>query len=312
MSPYLTPTPRARVTKALLIALPLAAMFAHATPVSSDLASAAPMCRPEGTIVRVPGLPEGSGIAVSRRDPRRAWAHNDSGRPVLVSLDDRGVVTGRFQVTGAGVEDWEAVAAGPCAAGSCLYIGDIGDNDAERKRITIYRVPEPEGGSRSVSAHDAFHAVYPDGAHDAETLLVTPEGDLFIVTKGDTGPVAIYRLPRRIERGATVELERVGKPRDPGPVGSGDRITDGAVSPSGSWVALRTNHDVRFYAAADLLAGNWREAGRLNLKPLGEPQGEGLAFASDSLLYLVGEGGGKSQAGTFARLTCVFDENSGR
>jgi hypothetical protein len=287
-------------------------MLAHATPVSSDQASAAPVCRPEGTIVRVPGLPEASGVAVSRRDPRRAWAHNDSGRPVLVSLDDRGVVTGQFQLTGASVEDWEAIAAGPCAAGSCLYIGDIGDNNAERKRITIYRVPEPDGASQSVSIHDGFHAIYPDGAHDAETLLVTPKGDLFIVTKGDTGPVAIYRLPHTMKSGATVELERVGKPRDPGPAGADDRITDGAVSPSGSWVALRTNHDIRFYPAADLLGGNWREAGRVNLKPLGEPQGEGLAYANDSSLYLVGEGGSKSQSGTFARLTCVLDENSGR
>jgi hypothetical protein len=263
-------------------------------------------------MIRVPDLQEGSGVAVSRRNPRRAWAHNDSGKPVLVALDDQGAVSGRIQLTGASVEDWEAITIGPCPAGSCLYVGDIGDNDAERKRITIYRVPEPDSASRSVSAGDVFHATYPDGAHDAETLLITPKGDIFIVTKGATGAVALYRFPRAIKRGATVELERVGKPRDPGPAGADDRITDGAVSPNGAWVALRTNHDVRFYTAADLLTGNWREAGRVNLKPLDEPQGEGLAFADDASLYLVGEGGGESQPGTFARLTCTFDENSRR
>jgi len=225
---------------------------------------------------------------------------------VLVSLNDRGVVTGQLQLTGARVEDWEAMAVGPCAAGSCLYVGDIGDNDAERERITIYRVPEPAGTTRSAAARDVFHATYPDGAHDAETLLVTPQGDIYIVTKGDTGPVAVYRFPRDIRNGTTAELVRVGRPRDGGPVGADDRITDGAVAPNGAWVALRTNKDVRFYRAADLLSGNWREASRINLGPLREPQGEAIAFADDRTLYLVGEGGGGSQPGTFARLMCTF------
>ena len=54
------------------------------------------------------------------------------------------------------------------------------------------------------------------------------------------------------------------------------------------------------------MAGNWREAGRIDLGPLGEPQGEGVAFGDDRTLYLVGEGGGKSQPGTVARLSCTF------
>ena len=35
------------------------------------------------------------------------------------------------------------MASAPCGNGSCLYIADIGDNDAKRKEVTIYRVPEP-------------------------------------------------------------------------------------------------------------------------------------------------------------------------
>jgi hypothetical protein len=250
-------------------------------------------------------LAEGSGVAVSRGTPHRVFAHNDSGPPVLVALDDSGKVAGQLQLTGARVDDWEAMASGPCATGWCLYVGDIGDNEGERKRVTIYRVPEP-AAVVTTTARDVFHATYPDGAHDAETLLVTPKGDIYIVTKGDTGPVALYRFPRDIQSGATVKLERIGQPRDKGRVGDGDRITDGAVSPNGTWVALRTNHDVRFYQASDLLSGHWREAGRVNLASLKEPQGEAIAFGDDQTLYLVGEGGGKSQPGTFARLTCTF------
>ena len=91
-------------------------------------------------------------------------------------------------MTGVKVEDWEAVAVGPCPGGSCVYIADIGDNEARRKRITVHRVAEPVS-ENTVAVADSFHATYPDGAHDAETLLVTPDGQLFIVTKGEMGAV---------------------------------------------------------------------------------------------------------------------------
>ena len=297
---------RARPTTVVLLIIAVAASMAHTSPVRPAPPTETPTCRPAGPLIRLPSLQEGSGVGVSRQNSRRVWAHNDSGKPVLVAMDDQGAVAGQIQLTGAHVEDWEAMAVGPCPAGSCLFVGDIGDNDAQRKRITIYRVPEPASGSEAVTAHDAFHANYPDGAHDAETLLVTPKGELYVVTKGDTGPVAVYRFPRDLQNGATVKLERVGQPRDRGRAGADDRITDGAISPDGTWVALRTNRDLRWYRAADLLSGNWREASRVNLTALGEPQGEGVTFADNETLYLVGEGGGKSRPGTFARLMCIY------
>jgi hypothetical protein len=60
-----------------------------------------------------------------------------------------------------------------------------------------------------------------------------------------------------------------------------------------------------------LLAGNWREAGRTELKAVGEAQGEGLAVAADGTIYLAGEGGGQSQPGTFARLACSSEPRLG-
>ena len=55
------------------------------------------------------------------------------------------------------------------------------------------------------------------------------------------------------------------------------------------------------------VAGNWREIRGVDLKPLGEPQGEGITLAADNTVYLTGEGGGKGQAGTFTRFTCAPD-----
>ena len=66
------------------------------------------------------------------------------------------------------------------------------------------------------------------------------------------------------------------------------------------------SRQLMFYRTADLLSGNWREAGQVALAKLGEPQGEGVTFGSDNSLYLMSEGGGKRQPGAFARLTCTL------
>jgi hypothetical protein len=282
------------------------AVAALLTPVNADAQSPV-QCKPAGALMRVTELPEGSGLAASRRTPGRFWSHNDSGDPVLVALDDTGRVTGRVRIDGATVEDWESVAVGPCPSGSCIYLADIGDNDAERDRIAIYRIPEPAAASGSVKVSDVFHATYPDGAHDAESLLIAADGRLHVVTKGETGPVALYRFPNELKNGTTVRLERVGGPRESRPAAENDRVTDGAVSPNGQWVALRSLNSVTFYRAAELLAGKWREVGRVSLTTLGEPQGEGMTFGSDSTMYLMSEGGGKKQPGSFARLTCTLN-----
>jgi hypothetical protein len=290
---------RVRAIRVGLIIVTLSAW----SSVSSAQPAAPPQCQVSGALVRIPDLPEGSGVALSRRTPGRLWAHNDSGEAVLVALDSRGTVTSRVRVSGVKVDDWEAVAVGACPGGSCIYIADIGDNEAKRKRITIHRVSEP-AAEDSVTVKDTFHATYPDGAHDAETLLIAPDGGLFIVTKGETDAVGLYRFPKELRPGATHQLERVGKPRASGKASETDRITDGAVSPDGTWVVLRTSQGFALHRAADLFAGNWTDAGRVDLKAVGEAQGEGIAMAADGTVYLTGEGGGKSQPGTFAKYTC--------
>jgi hypothetical protein len=270
---------------------------------------AAPPCSLDGPRVRIAKVPAASGIVVSRTVPGRLWTHNDSGRPVLFMLDPHGSVTGQIRVSGATVDDWEAIAAGPCAAGACLYVADIGDNRAHRKRITVYRVAEPARADPSsfAAATDVLHATYPDGPQDAEALLVTPDGGLYVVTKGSTGPVAIYRFPDELRSGASVQLQRVGQPRTSGKASEEERITDGNVSADGEWVALRTHRALMFHRTARVLAGDWRPERTMDLSSVGEPQGEGVAFGSDGFVYLVGESGAWSRAGTFARLTCRLE-----
>ena len=150
---------------------------------------------------------------------------------------------------------------------------------------------------------DAFHATYPDGAHDAEALLVSPDGTLFVVTKGDTGAVAVYKFPRELQQGSTMKLERVGKALADKP-GNNARVTDGAFSADGRWVALRTKTTLTFYRGEEFMKGDFREAQRVSLSALKEPQGEAVAFGRGNTVFLGGEGGGKGQPGTLAALSC--------
>ena len=263
-----------------------------------------PSCHAEGPLVRLPDLREASGIAASRRVPGRLWAHTDSGEPVLFALDTRGAVTGRLPIPRVTVEDWETVAVGRCPAGSCVFIGDIGDNDARREHITVYRFAEPGNRLAPPASVDVFQATYPKGPRDAETLLVTPDGRLYVVTKGSTGSIALFAFPRELRSDAAMRLERVGKPLISRKAEERDRITDGSVSPDGKWVALRTHAFLIFFRSADFFSGQWRDATRLDLRPLGEPQGEGVTFGDGGAMYLVGEGGGKGRPGTFARVSC--------
>jgi hypothetical protein len=292
------------VPRFLLGAVALAVTLVPSTVDAQAQQATAEPCRATGSLTSLDGVPEASGLAASRKVPGRLWAINDSGQPQLTSIDAKGTVTGTLRLTGASLDDWEALAVGPCPAGSCLFVGDIGDNDAKRRRVTIYRLPEPDAASGTAAVSDVFHATYPDGKHDAEALLVAGDGTLYIVTKGDTGPIALYRFPRDLRAGADVKLERVGEPLST-KADAKTRITDGSVSPDGQWAALRTASRLTFYRSAELFAGNWKEVRHVDVSALAEPQGEGVALGANNAVFLAGEGGGKQRPGTFVRFTCA-------
>jgi hypothetical protein len=264
----------------------------------------APHCEAAGQPVALSELREASGIAVSRRSAGLLWSHNDSGDPLLVALDERGSLKGRIRVSGAKVDDWEDIAVGPCPGGSCVFIADIGDNNASRRRITLYRVAEPSATDTATAAAEVFHATYPDGPRDAEAFFVTSEGRPFIVTKGEGGPIALYRFPETLRSETTARLERVGEAVDR-KIDREDQITGAAASPDGLWVALRRHRSISFHRTAELTKGIWQEVGRTDVTGLREPQGEGIAWRSDNSLYLVGEAGRRGRPGTFARVRCT-------
>lgn len=280
-----------------------------ATPVAQgpDGAGGARAAAPECRIVGRPqpigaDVSESSGIAVSGRTEGLYWTHNDSGEPYVVAIGADGADRGRVRVVGAEMEDWEDIASAPCEGGHCLYIADIGDNSAKRDSITVYRVPEPAPGDTEVRVAQAFHARYPDGAQDAEALLVTPAGELYLVTKGENGPVALYRFPAAVP-GRAVTLNRVHQFTEK-KVDREARVTGGAISPDGRWAAVRTVNALSLEPLEDFLAGRTDLLHHVDLSALGEPQGEAVAFDRDGGVVLTSEAGSVLGPSILTRLQC--------
>ena len=204
-------------------------------------------------------LTESSGVAVSRSQPGVLWTLNDSGNdPLLFATDTLGRDRGTFRVTGARNEDWEAIRVARCGARSSVYIGDIGDNVEGRHDIVIYRVPEPTvpaaGGSRPgdrpatrpTTRATALRVRYPDGPHDAESLIVTPAGDLLLLTKSGRA-IRLYRVPASAwGAGRTAVADSLGVIPIVPETASFRLVTDAALAPDGLRVAVRTYREIFF------------------------------------------------------------------
>lgn len=185
-------------------------------------------------------ITESSGLVASRRAPGVLWTHNDSGDvPALYCLTLVGRSCGTWTLDGADAVDWEDIAIGPGPGeGPYLYVGDIGDNDRDRKSVTVYRAPEPAvgDGTGGVLAAAALELGYPDRPHDAETLLIHPDtGDLYVVTKELSSRSDVFKASAPLRNGQT--LVSVGNIR------ISDLLSDrtgGDISPDGRRVVLVT------------------------------------------------------------------------
>src|SRR5947208_13076266 len=93
--------------------------------------------------IRDPRIKESSGVVASHRHADVFWTHNDGGGPkkqVLYAIDREGNTRASFTVIDVTLHDWEDIAIDNAGH---LYIGDIGNNDAKRKALTVYEIDEP-------------------------------------------------------------------------------------------------------------------------------------------------------------------------
>ena len=191
----------------------------------------------------------------------------DSGRVFAVARDGRTVGVTHWS---SNPTDCEALA--PAGPGE-VWVGDIGDNLAERDTVSITRVPIGRG-DRTVQP-TTYRLAYPDGAHDAETLVSNPvTGRLYLATKGLFGGT-VYAVPAQLSATAVNPLRKLGHVL---PV-----ATDGSFFPDGRHLVVRDYTSATVY--------DWPSLHEVASFPLpAQRQGEGIAVAADGAVYVSSEG----------------------
>lgn len=239
-------------------------------------------------------LEEASGLAASRTNRGIVWSHNDRNHHhELFAIDSAtGDIHSRWELEGAENEDYEdmAIGPGPAMGVEYLYLGDIGDNYEERKRLTVYRIREPDvraGGYTSRSSGGVDRRVIPEADYDTLTLRVPDRPSnsevmmidpwtqaVYVITKEDGD---IWRTTEKWGEGdATLKLEKVGQVNH-----FDNELTGGDISRDGSEVLLRSYTSVYHFcrgtgeALEDVLSWEFGEI----LPYEAEEQGESVAFA---------------------------------
>ncbi|MDJ0465949.1 WD40 repeat domain-containing protein [Streptomyces sp. H27-C3] len=216
--------------------------------------------------IKDPRITESSGLAASRAHPGVYWTHNDQDKPYIYGIDSKtGETVATITMRGVGApRDMEAISVG---SDGNVYVGDIGDNlNGSWSHVWIYRFPEPKQLKDATVDAAQFTVKYADGARDAEALMVHPKtGRVYIASKNEDGG-GLYEGPAQLSVGGTNTFRRVGEV---------PWVTDGAFSPDGTRLVLRSYFSARQYA--------WKN-GRL-----GEDSSVGAPFQgqAESVTYTV-------------------------
>lgn len=192
-------------------------------------------------------LAEMSGLAASTRHPGVFWTHNDSGNAFQAfAINERGTVLATLTLTGVAPKDLERmdledIAVGPCTPDerrACIYLADTGDNFERRAQVRIFRFPEPDTVADATVAVETLPFVYPDGPHDAESLILEPRtARLAVITKVRDSLGTVYALDG-LAPGKVTTATRLGELHAPGDVDF--RTTAASLHESGQRLLLRT------------------------------------------------------------------------
>jgi hypothetical protein len=241
-------------------------------------------------------MDETSGLTASGLNNDIYYGHNDSGdtsRFFAITADGKLKTTIYYKGSPKnplGVVDCEdiAVGPGPVKGTSYVYIGDIGDNSSKRPFITVYRSEEKRSWENDSLAHATMvplNLKYPDGAKDAEAMMIDPlDKLLYIVTKrGDS--VGVYTSPINYKANDTLTLTFRGRLFFNG-LKPFKWITAASISPDGKQVLVKSYEKVYYWQrAANQSLWQTLQKAPQELTYKQEKQGEAIAFTHDGKGY---------------------------
>ena len=273
---------------------------------------------PERTGAMPANITESSGLAISRRDPRILWTHNDSGgEPVVYALSPDGTHRGDLRINGIKNRDWEDIASFELDGRAWLLIADTGDNANNRKDCALYIVAEPDPAALSpakeLTAPVAWKipVTYIDGPRDCEAVAVDARAGLVYLLAKRTSPHGLYTLPLRVPADgvipAALPVAQMPNALIPQPTAAQHMMP----IPSGRYRAQPTGMDFAADGSAAVVVtyGEVLVFPRQNnepwkttllrppvvLAPHGLIQAEGVAFGADNhTIYVSSEGPGSS------------------
>ena len=242
----------------------LAAVLMLAATLAAALGAVPAAAAPAGFTIAAAGPSAPRGIA-SDAATHTYWVADAQGRQVY-SIGADGAVVGTVPLPFSPVD----VEALQVHAGY-LYLGDIGDPSGSRSHITVYRLNSLAYG-RSGSYH-AWDFAYPDGPHDAAAMMVSPRGNIYVVTRG--AAAAVYRAPATPSTSGVNTLVRVASA--PSWVTDATFVTD-------SVLVLRT-----YTSVCVVNPFSWVTTATAELPA--QPDGQGLTTALGSTTTLIALGG---------------------
>ena len=203
-----------------------------------------------------------TGVAFDPQSSRLFAVSDNEGTNVLVT-DAKGTKLGAVSFS-AKTESVQGLAV---YSGS-LYVGDVGDSGGKRNKITVYKLPLEVGNQ----SYNSYEFRYPDGSHDAKSVLVSGRGRIYVVTAGENP--GIYYAELEPSRSGVNKLSRASD----APAG----VTDGVFLSDGVTMALRTGSGVQVIDAS-----SWET--RATLTYQGAPDGESITtFSGDKMLVGAG------------------------
>jgi len=242
-------------------------------------------------------IDEASGLIASQKNKGYLWTHNDSrdsNRIFLIDKSGKGLY--EFFLQGATNRDWEAIAMATFPEGSYLYIGEIGDNNAQYGEYAIYKVAEPTIAANTPTVNTLTNIQkitfkYPDGARDAECMLIDQETkDIYILSKREKNQ-RLYRIPYPQSFSQTITAEFVEEVSFSVASNQGFYITDGSISADNQEILIKNYLQVFHWRRQtnESIPTALKRAASL-LPYTAEPQGEGISFSNDgSSFYTISE-----------------------